>query len=91
MPVEKERKHDSTTCVCNKCGIEGRENGRFAAAEREREGRGESYLEGEGMAIEDSFPTFSAWSRGGEKKAISYHNTLLIANCESVIVISILN
>ena len=36
MPVEKERKHDSTTCVCNKCGIEGRENGRFAAAERER-------------------------------------------------------
>ena len=35
--------------------------------------------------------TFSAWSRGGEKKAISYHNTLLIANCESVIVISILN
>ena len=53
--------------------------------EREREGlREKSYLEGKGMAIADSqhFFRMVTWS-GGEKKAISYHNTLLIADCDT--------
>ena len=51
--------------VCNKCGIEGRENGRFAAGERASE---ESSLGvGRGTATEDSHSFFSAWTRvGGE-------------------------
>ena len=70
--------------VCNKCGIEGRENGRFAAGERASE---ESSLGvGRGTATEDSHRFFrldTRWRGRKEKKAISYHNTLLIANCDA--------
>ena len=69
--------------VCNKCGIEGRENGRFAAGERASE---ESSL-GVGRGTDEGLPTFfppgHALKEGKEEKAISYHNTLLIANCDA--------
>ena len=76
--------------LCNKCGIEGREKGRFAAGKREKE---KSYLEGKKGNGNRGFPPtlfrLVTWrGRDRESHFLSQHVTYYQENER---VISILN